>query len=288
MTQVIPAIAANFLYAVADNLNGIVAKRNKPLQITLWATVCGIIIFAVPAVLFYRNEFSNLTASNLVVMLAINLLVNLGYISFIAGMNSGAVTITGVIGGAFPAVTTLSSLLLFHEYISSLQGFAIILILVGITLSSIYGTVAEVIKDLKNKGLIFGLGAFFFWGIYFALIRIPIEQIGWFLPQYSSNFIGFVMFTIIALLSRRRDTFEKPKLLWVLALLSAMQISGSILFNYAISKGATSIVAPIVGSSPVVFVIIAYFVFHEKLNKKQWFGIVLALIGITSLSILSA
>lgn len=95
------------------------------------------------------------------------------------------------------------------------------------------------------------------------------------------------MFFIIAKVTKDKDVMTKPKLIWLVAITAFLQVAGSTFFNYAISKGQTAIVAPIAGSSPAVFVALAFFIFKEKLNKKQWLGIVLALVGIISLSLLS-
>ncbi len=149
------------------------------------------------------------------------------------------------------------------------------------------GKASNLIKDLHKSGAIFAFGAFFFWGVYFALVRIPVEQIGWFLPQYTSSFVGLLMFFIIAKVTKDKDVMTKPKLIWLVAITAFLQVAGRIFFNYAISKGQTAIVAPIAGSSPAVFVALAFFIFKEKLNKKQWLGIVLALVGIINLSLLS-
>jgi uncharacterized membrane protein len=57
--------------------------------------------------------------------------------------------------------------------------------------------------------------------------------------------------------------------------------------NYALSIGNTAIVAPIAGAYPTLFAVLSYLVFKEPINKQQWFGIVLTLIGIVTLSIIS-
>ncbi len=81
---------------------------------------------------------------------------------------------------------------------------------------------------------------------------------------------------------------SKPQLPIIIAVASSLQVAGSMLFNYAISQGPTTIVAPIAGSSPAVFVVIAHFIFKERLNTYQNVGIITALAGIIGLSLLSA
>jgi len=49
-----------------------------------------------------------------------------------------------------------------------------------------------------------------------------------------------------------------------------------------------SVVAPIAGANPTLFVLLAFFVFKDRLTKQQILGIVLTLLGIVWLSFLSA
>jgi len=288
MSPILSAIFSNLSYAIGDNCNGWLSKKNSPLKIAFWATLFGIVIFLIPAVIFFGDEFSKLTVSNTIQMLAINVLGNIGYLSFIYGMSRGSVTVTGVVGGSFPAVTTLVALIFFGESISSFQGLAVALIIFGVILASMSGKLSEFSKQLKTSGTLFALGAFFFWGVYFALVRIPIEKVGYFLPQYTSSYIGTLMFALLAYKTKSfKEVSSKPNLAWLIALTALMQVAGSIFFNYAISKGQTAIIAPIAGSSPAVFVFLAYFIFKEKLAVKQWVGIALTLSGIITLSIIS-
>jgi transporter family protein len=190
--------------------------------------------------------------------------------------------------GSFPAITTVLSLIFFSEVVGPLQALAIVVTLIGVALSSMQGKVNRLLMDMRSSGAIFAFGAFVCWGVYFAFVRIPIEQIGWFWTQYSGALVGLVLFLIIAKLNKDRSMLVRPKPLWLLVVIALLSVGGSMLFNYAVSKGPTSVVAPIAGSSPAVFVMLAFFIFRERLNKKQWLGIVLAVIGIVALSVLSA
>lgn len=288
MNYILASVLANLSYAVVDNVNGLVSRKNKPLQLSVWLTLFGIVIFFVPTLLFFRSELANITVSNLTAMIGIELLVNLGYLSFITGMAKGSITTTGVIGGSFPALTTVLALVFFRENVAPTQVIAILLVLLGVGLSSMHTTISRFFRELRASGTVFALGAFVFWGLYFALIRIPVEQIGWFLPQYISNFVGLALFGTLALCSKQRsEQLRYPSLPWLIVLISVLQVSGALFFNYAILHGDTSVVAPIAGSSPAIFVLIAFFVFKERLRAVQWFGIASALSGIVLLSLAS-
>ena len=58
-------------------------------------------------------------------------------------------------------------------------------------------------------------------------------------------------------------------------------------FNFAISKGLTTIVAPIAGANPTLFVILAFLFFKDPISRQQILGIITTLIGIVLLSVFS-
>ena len=286
MNDIVAAILSNLSYAFEDNGNGLIARKNSPLKVATWIALTGVILFT-PLLFLFPNEIHRITPINLLILVAIELLVNIGYLSFVTGMSKGSITLTGVIGGSFPAVTTITALIFFNETVTIVQAASIVIILVGIVLSSLHSDKKTILRELGSSGLLYAFGAFFFWGVYFALIRIPIERIGWFLPQYASSVIALPMFLLLGYAQGQRGLMKKPNLLWVITGVSALQILGGISFNYAISKGPTAIVAPIAGSSPAVFALLAFFIFREKLQRIQWLGVALSIAGIVALSALS-
>lgn len=287
MNYILAAIFSNLSFAIGDNVTGLLARKNKPLQLGFWSASVALAAFLIPALTIFSHELSNMTPANVAGMLAINVLVELGMLFMMIGMVRSSVTLTGVVAGSFPALTTILSLVFFGERVGVLQALAIAAVLIGVVLSSMHGLARRLLKDLHSSGAIFAFGAFTCWGVYFALVRIPIEQIGWFWPQYSATAVGILTFIIIAMFTKDRSIFKRPVMPGWLVLAALLGVGGGIFFNYAISRGPTAIVAPIAGSSPAVFVVLAYFIFREKLNRKQWVGIVLAVSGIISLSILS-
>lgn len=58
-------------------------------------------------------------------------------------------------------------------------------------------------------------------------------------------------------------------------------------FNFALANGLTAVVAPIASSYPVLFAVLAYFVFKDRLSKQQIVGVVITLLGIVTLSFFS-
>lgn len=287
MNYILAAVLSNLSYALADNSNGLAVKKNSSIKVAVWAVLFCIVIFFVPMILFFGQEIEKLNFLNILWILGTGLLSSLGFLSFVTGMSKGSVTLTGVIGGSFPAITTLTALLFFKESVSTAQAFAISVILIGVMLSSLEGSVKTLLHDIKTSALLYAFGAFFLWGIYYALVRIPVERVGWFLPQYGACITGLLTFVLIARYTGEKDLFKKPKMPLSIVAAALLGTLGSMFYNYAISKGVTSVVAPIAGSSPAVFVVIAYFLFKEKIKPIQIVGIAASISGIIGLSVLS-
>ena len=62
---------------------------------------------------------------------------------------------------------------------------------------------------------------------------------------------------------------------------------GNFAYNLGLSHGYATIIAPIAGSYPTLFVILSYLVFKQKLTRQQLLGVIVSLIGIVALSIFS-
>lgn len=286
MHYLIAAILANFSYALLDVLAALVAKKNPPLRAAFWAAVTVVLTTVLPIILFFQHELARLTPVNIVVLLSIGSLVALGYLSFVTGLHKGSSILTPVIAGAFPVVTTFAALLFFGETVTLAQAVAIAIILIGVLLSSLEGSVRTLVRDIRSSALVYAFGACLLWGVYYAVIRISIDRVGWFTPILAANLIAIPLFLLIARWTGQKRIFARPKAPHLIIMAALVSSLAGVFFNYALSQGPTSVVAPIAGSSPAIFVVIAYFVFREKLNKYQQIGILTTVVGIVSLSVL--
>ena len=82
--------------------------------------------------------------------------------------------------------------------------------------------------------------------------------------------------------------FPKDKNSIIFMLLNGIILTaGGFAYNIAASRGFLSVVAPIASSYPVLFAVLAYFVFKDRLTKQQIVGVIITLLGIVSLSLMS-
>lgn len=125
------------------------------------------------------------------------------------------------------------------------------------------------------------------WGIYFAFIKIPINSVGWFWP----NYITFLLFPLIFIYMKfKKIRFESPtnNNVFVPLFISIILVRiAEFSYNFAIDKGLVAIVAPIAGANVTLFVILAFIFLKDPIKKQQIIGIVTTLAGIVILSLSS-
>ncbi len=288
MHYLVAAAITNLSYAVADVANGLILRRDSPLKVATWVAIFALEIFLIPMFVYFRNDLARLDVTNVLLIFAISSLGLTAYFCFLTSMQRAGVTLGGVITGSFPAVATVAALLFFGERISAAQGGAIAVIVGGVLLSSLQGKVRTLFADIQRTSLIWAFAAALLFGLFFALVRIPVERVGWFLPAYLGNLIGIPLYVLIARRFGERDVLRPPKLPIPIAIIAAMQIGATMLYAYALTKGETAIIAPIAGSYPAVFVVLAFIVFRERIRAVQYLGVAATVVGIVGLSVLSS
>jgi drug/metabolite transporter (DMT)-like permease len=284
----VAAAITNLSYAISDVANGLILRRDSPLKVSTWVAIFALAIFALPMFVFFGDELARLNVVNVLLIFAISSLGLTAYFCFLTGMQRAGVTLGGVITGSFPAVAAVAAVVFFGERISWAQTGTIVVIVAGLLLSSLQGRVRALFADIRRSSLIWAFAAALLFGLFFALVRIPVERVGWFLPAYLGNIIGVPLYVLIARSSGERDVLRLPKHAVAIAVIAGVQIGATMLYAYALTKGETAIVAPIAGSYPAVFVVLAYVVFRERIRAIQYVGIVATVAGIVGLSVLSA
>jgi len=136
----------------------------------------------------------------------------------------------------------------------------------------------------KQPWLAYALITTLFWGVWGALIEIP-EKAG-FPPTLGYSIWALTMIPC-ALFAIHKINWKIDKDLKSVFLGSAVGLLGAggqlILFQ-ALKDGPAFIVFPIISLYPVLTIFLSLLILREKANRKQWAGIVLALIAMFLLS----
>jgi uncharacterized membrane protein len=266
-------------WAVGDIFGALSSRKIGSISSFFWCNLLALIITS-----FYI-PFAGKVESVMLLLFAFILgLINAyGTLSYFRAMEKGIASLVGAIGGSSSVITVLFSLIFFGEKITFVQLIGIILAIVGVILVSLDFSalarrkIGEVISDRSVR---YALIPFFCWGIYFAFIRIPAETLGWFWAYYPLNFSIFVLLPLGIVKPNLPTDFADRRNNLYLLLFCLFITAAMFAYNLGILSGYTSIVAPIAGSFPVLFVILARFIFKDRLNRQQMAGIISALAGI--------
>ncbi len=280
------ALISYFAWAVGDIFGTFASRKLGGFSTTVWSLFLRLIIFTL-YLPFELAHFKDLTPGLFLIIIAIAIIGLIGFVAFNEGMKVGNPALVGTIAAAFPFITVIISVVLFKEILTIQQIAAISIIFIGITLSSFDLKLLREGEKL-HRGVGLALITMMTWGIWFAFIRIPVGKIGWFLPNYIiyGSFplvLLFMKIKNIPLLPLTRENAAIP-LIVAAFLLGIAELS----YNLGITFTQASIIAPIAGAYPTLFVILAFLVFKDPITKQQIAGIVVTLIGIVLLSILSS
>jgi drug/metabolite transporter (DMT)-like permease len=283
MQDIIFALVSCFGWAAGNAFGVVAARKFGAYPSALWGIMVRAILssFYLP---FALTDLSNFTTQTFVVSIVLGVVWVLGVLASYKSLSSGNASVAGTIFSSFPFLTVILSIGFLAEKIDTATILAILTIFVGLLLCSISQKRG---KLLINDGVIYGTIAMLCFGVYFTFIKIVVQKVGWFWPGY----ITVLLFPVILYVTKLRHvSVKKPTLSgasWSIVANSALLLVGDFSYNFAVSKGLTSVVAPIAGASPALFVILTFIFFKGILQKQQIVGILATVIGIVLLAIFS-
>ncbi len=196
-------------------------------------------------------------------------------------------------------ITALLFVLFFHEVYDYPFYIAVVLIFIGIIVLSI-----DEIKASKEKRQSFlkknGFKKLFTLAIMFPLFYALFDGLGTFLDgvfldklelisadsaliSYEFTFLVYGIITWIYL--KKKEPKIKIFNEWNLVAAAMCEMIGQVFYVFAMAENAT-LAAPIIGSYCVMTMLLSRFFLKEKLNKIEYCGIFLVLIGVIILAIM--
>lgn len=287
MPAIIFALISFIGWGVGDLLVTISARKLNAYSSTFWSLVISVLLMSLYTPFVWDN-LKFLTTEVFLLNIFLGFILLVGIIAYREGLIAGSSPLVVTIAASFSVVTTPLSIIFFKEQLTVIQVVLIVIIFIGIILSLL--PIQEVLnrKIKVDKALLFALISMILWGIYFAFIKIPVSQIGWFWPNYFS-FLFFAPF-VFWFMKIRKVKLYKPnynKAFWPLLGAIIFARGAELAFNLGIERGYTSIIAPIAGANPILFIILAFFLLKDPITRQQILGIGTTLIGIVLLSLFS-
>ena len=282
------AFLSFFAWGFGVFFEAIVARRIESYSLALWGFVLSafVLIFYTPFVL---GDLHGLTVNLLLFIIVIGIAgLFLGTIVYYEALKMSSRALVGTIATSFPAVTVLISVAFLNEKLSGQQIIAIIIIFVGLALASLNLKEIRSKNIFSDKGVMLAFVPMIAWGTWVALIKIPVQQIGWFWPNYLTFLLFPLLFIFIKIRKKKVELPTVNNAIVPLVVSTTLVRIAEFSYNAGIGKDLVSIVAPIAGANPILFIILAFIFFKDKITRQQILGIITTLIGIVLLSVLSA
>lgn len=287
MIGVIFALISYVGWAVGDVLGTFAVRKLGTLSSAFWITFFGLILF-LPLALGNLASLSGYSPSLVFLNILLGFVFIFAYILFVEGFRIGNPALVGTVGASFPMFTLLTSVLFLHESITPLQIVLSLIIFTGIILSTLDLRALVRGRKIVDQGALFCLIGAMLFGAYYGFSKQLVNQVGWFWPYYFS--LAFSpLILLVAKIKRKRVLWPTAHgalapLIFGCLVLRVADVS----FNYGLSQGFTSVVAPIAGSYPTLFVILAFLIFKDPIRKQQILGIIVTLVGVVLLAFMNS
>ena len=286
MEAIFFAIISYFGWGIGVLLEAVAARKLRPYSLIFWSYVFTVVLLGLYAP-FRLGDLKNLTVELLGLILILSFIAFfMGIIFYYEALRIGNRALVGTIASSFPIVAVILSIIFLGERVNTQQAVAIVIIVTGLILSSLNFNALKS-ESIFNKASLLALLTMLAWGIYFAFIKIPVSKVGWFWPTYIYFFTFPLVFLFLKVKKLKLEMPTKNNALKVIIVSVILVRIAELSYNYAITKGLVTVVAPIAGANPTLFVVLAFLFFKDPITKQQMLGIVTTLIGIVLLSIFS-
>ncbi len=218
--------------------------------------------------------------------------ITVGALSYFRGLARGPVSLVSPLSAAYPLVTTIIALTIFHARPSALQLGAICMILFGVMAASGLLTIRGIGSRKLAKGPLLGLFTALAWGAGYALASQAIARLGWQLAsliEFGAMALAFGVF-IPMIKTSQPVTFahilqgSKNKFV---VLSGSISLCAAVALNVGLSREHNSgaIVSALSACYPVLTVLLARRSFDEVVARIPLIGAFVSITGVIILSL---
>jgi drug/metabolite transporter (DMT)-like permease len=204
----------------------------------------------------------------------------LGLYFFVKSMKNGKISLVVPLS-SINVFSILTALFILHEQWKWIYGLEFILVIIGSLLLFYSGKNNN--NSSSNKNPIFmSLLASFFWGISYALFKIPIKQIG--ILPFSFFLESSVTLFFLVIIKVRKDLLiinqlqrKQIKHYFILAILVVL---GTLFVNLGLKNTSIFSFTILSNTGQIASILLGYFIYNERLKRNEIVGVSLLFISI--------
>ena len=268
------ALLSSVLWGTADFLGGTLSRRRAVLAVVAASQVCGFVVMVVVALavrawtpdlawLPWAVGASLSGFTGLVLFYGALARGTMGIVSPIASLGVLVPLAVGLLGGEVPA---------------PLQYLGIVLAVVGIVLAS----GPELSGQASLQPVLMALGSALMFGI--SLTCIAKGSATSVLMTMTGMRATSTLIALVLLLAVRSSGGLVVRDVPMLVAIGAFDVLANVSYGAASTLGLLAVVAVLGSLYPVVTVLLAWWVHHERLRPVQYAGVVTALLGVAAIS----
>lgn len=278
--SILSGITGMFGWGLYDFLGGVFAKQIGPYKSFFWSQLAGLASMFL-LVIFVPSSMD--IPSGVVFLFPVAaLLYSAGYLFFFKGFEVGSMSIVAATMNLWAVFTMLFAFTFMGQRLSPSQTTGVVMILAGVTLASLNWSEIQRRKFQLSTGVREAIAGAFFFGIYWNVSEIIVEQVGW-LVSTALIKLGIVVFMLFFFALSKRGmglagTIGKTTTaIFVMGVIEAGAVA---VVNYGLTIGDAILITPIASALSIVTILLTIIFLKERINKIQGLGVATAVAGI--------
>ncbi|MET0686690.1 MAG: DMT family transporter [Solirubrobacteraceae bacterium] len=280
MVAALLAIASSISWGLSDFLGGVQSRRNALLAVLVLSQGLAFVLL-VGAVLVGAPTEHDATATLLAA--GSGTFGMLALAAFYHALTIGTMSIVAPISATGTAIPVFVGLLSGEEP-SAVQIAGIALAGLGVVLAARAAPSADAAGDRDNrKAILLALFAAVGFGTFFAAMDRAEESadVAWVLLSARTADVSVLLVACAVL---RPPLPRDAGSLLAIAAIGVLDLLANLLFVLATSRGLLSVVGVLGSLYPVITVLLARIVLHERLSRAQARGVLITLMGVVALA----
>lgn len=266
------ALMSSVLWGTSDFFGGTASKKSPSTTVLLWSSLIALPVISVIAVISGDLVFDSSVVGWGVVA---GVSCSIGIVLLYRGLATGPMGVVAPIASTSVLVPVVAGFLR-GESPGLLQSIGIAVAVVGVILAG-----GPHIRDFRTGGhrpILLALGAALGIGVSLLAVANGSEQ-----SAYSTLLIMRVVYPVVlvaAVVATRAPRRPATSVFPMVAIAGVGDVVAVTLYGVATQSGSLPVVAALASMFPVMTLVLARQVHHERLEREQWFGAALALIGV--------
>ena len=269
---IVLALMSSVLWGTADFCGGTASKKSPSTMVLLWSSLIALPVISVIAIVSGDLAFD----STVVIWGAVaGVSCSIGIVLLYRGLATGPMGVVAPIASTSVLVPVVAGFLR-GESPGLVQSLGIAVAVMGVILAG-----GPHIRDFRTGGhrpILLALGAALGIGISLLAVANGSEH-----SAYSTLLIMRVVYPVVligAVLATRAPRRPAPSVFPMIAVSGVGDVLAVTFYGVATQTGSLPVVAALASMFPVMTLVLARQVHHERLEREQWIGAAFALIGV--------